>query len=122
MSNTLSDLGRDVLSVRLGIVDAKKSPPAELQSRVERLYNQRYAVWALKDQAYWPQTSIPDEVIGGISRIIAQEMCAGLGMQVPIEPDEVTGQPTPIGVLGWRMLKRVLTQQSGGGTTRAEYF
>lgn len=123
MTSTVAELARDVLSIRLGIVDIKKSPTAELLARVARLYNQRYSELAMKDKAYWPQYEIPDEIVGAISRIIAEEMAPGLGMPPPTEPDDNgRGQPVSMGTKGWRMLNRMISAAGTGRDIRKEYF
>lgn len=121
MTSTVTELAADILGVRLGVVDILKSPSAEQLARVTRLYNQKYAELALADKAYWPSASIPDIIVGPLSRIIAEEMCPGFGMPVPTEPDE-NGDVVSIGTKGRRMLERALARPVTGLPTSAEYF
>ncbi len=121
MTSTVADLATDVLGIRLGVVDIMKSPTAQQRARVERLYAQKYAELQQQDKVYWPSDEIPDLVMGALSRIIAEEMCSGLGIPVPTEMDE-SGQPVSIGTKGRFLLNRLLAQEATGLPTRAEYF
>ena len=121
MTVTVAELASDVLSIRLGVVDINKSPTAAQRARVERLYAQKYAEMQLLDKVYWPLAEIPDVVAGPLSRIIAAEMCPGMGIPIPAEADE-DGQVLPIGVVGRRMLQRLLSRDPTGAPTAATYF
>jgi hypothetical protein len=121
MTSTVAELAADVFGIRLGITDIQKTPtPAQL-ARVERLYSQKYAEMAQLDKVYWASNAIPDLVVGALSRIIAAEMCPGLGMAVPTEQDD-NGQVVSIGVKGKRMLNELLARELTGLPTQAEYF
>src|SRR5262245_10983431 len=121
MTSTVAELAADILGVRLGVVDIMKSPSANQLARVERLYAQKYAELALEDRAYWASNAIPDLVMGALSRIIAEEMCPGMGMQIPVEMDE-SGQAVSIGTKGKRMLDKILARPVTGLPTSADYF
>lgn len=120
-TSSIAELAKDVCSVRLGVTDIMKEPTAKLRGRVERLYNQKHAELSLKDKAYWPLNEIPEIMVGALSRIIAEEMCPGLGLQIPTEPDE-NGTTVSMGTKGWRMLRRLLAEARTGAETRSEYF
>ena len=121
MVHTVSQLASDVLGVRLGVVDIMKAPTAQQLARVTRLYNQKYAELAAEDKVYWESDAIPDIMVGALSRIIAEEMCPGLGMPVPMEMDE-GGRAVSIGTKGYRMLHKLLARSVTGLPTSAEYF
>jgi len=121
MTKNVAELAVDVLGVRLGAIDINKSPTAAQRARVQSLYDQKYAEMTQMDRVYWSSDAIPDLVFGALSRIIAEEMCAGLGMQVPVEPD-IDGTPVSIGTKGQRMLLRFFGLQSAGLPVMAEYF
>lgn len=121
MTKSVSQLAADVLGVRLNIIDINKSPTPAQQARVQSLYDQKFAELSLLDKVYWPANEIPDVVFGALSRIIAEEMCPGFGMDVPVEPDD-NGQPVSIGTKGHRMLSRLLAREPTGGPVRATYF
>ena len=121
MTKTVAELANDVLGTRLGVIDINKSPTAAQRARVQSLYDQVYAEMAQMDRVYWSADEIPDLVFGALSRIIAEQMCPGLGMQVPIEPDD-TGQTVSIGTKGRFMLNRFLGRESTGLPVMANYF
>ena len=121
MTKTVSELADDIWRIRLGLVDINKSPTAAQAARVERLYNQKYAEMQLQDRGYWPQTEIPDAIVGAMSRIIAAEIAAGSGRPVPTEADD-DGQVVSIGTKGLRMLQRLLARDPTGLPTTATYF
>jgi len=121
MTKSVAELTADVLGVRLGVIDINKSPTAAQRARVQSLYDQKYAELSRFDRVYWPSAEIPDLVFGALSRIIAEEMCAGFGIQVPMEPDE-TGQPVSIGTKGRFMLNRILATEATGLPVQATYF
>ncbi len=121
MTKNVAELAADVLGVRLGVIDINKSPTAAQRARVQSLYDQKYAEMSRFDRTYWPADEIPDLVFGALSRIIAEEMCVGLGMPVPAEPDE-TGQTVSIGTKGRFMLNRILATEATGLPVRATYF
>lgn len=120
MTSTVAELAADVLGVRLGVVDINKTPTAAQLARVERLYNQKYTELVQLDKAYWPSATIPDLVVGALSRIIAEELCPGFGMQIPVEMHD--GQAVSIGTKGQRMLDELLARGLTGLPTQAEYF
>lgn len=122
MTSSVAELASDVYSIRLGLVDIRKQPTAEQRARVERLYAQKYAELARRDQAYWRQDEIPDLVVGALGRIIAEELCSGIGMPVPTEADDTSGQEVSIGTKGRRLLARLLARERTGLPTQAEYF
>jgi hypothetical protein len=121
MTTSIAELAADVLGTRLGIVDINKSPTSAQRARVERLYDQKFAEMSSQDRVYWPHDEIPDLIAGALSRIIAEEMCPGLGMPVPAEADE-DGQVVSIGTKGTRMLQRLLARDPTGAPTQASYF
>jgi hypothetical protein len=121
MTSTVAELAADVLGIRLGVIDIMKSPTAQQLARVERLYDQKYAELSEQDKAYWSSAEIPDLVVGALSRIIAEEMCPGLGMPIPMEMDE-GGRPVSIGTKGKRMLLEFLSRPVTGLPTSADYF
>lgn len=121
MTSNVTDLARDALGARLGVVDIAKEPTAAQRARVERLYNQKFDELSLQDRVYWPRAEIPDLLMGALSRIIAEEMCPGLGMAVPTEMDD-DGQPVSIGTKGRRLLDRLLAREATGLPTTAQYF
>jgi hypothetical protein len=121
MTSTVAELAADVLGVRLGVVDINKTPTAAQLARVERLYDQKYAELSQMDKVYWASNAIPDLLVGALSRIIAAEMCPGMGMAVPTEQDD-NGQVVSIGVKGKRMLNELLARELTGLPTQAEYF
>jgi hypothetical protein len=121
MTSTVAELAADVLGVRLGVTDIMKSPTAQQLARVQRLYDQKYAELVQEDKVYWASDEIPDLVVGALSRIIAEEMCPGLGMQIPVEMDD-DGRPISIGTKGRRLLTQFLARAPTGLRTQAEYF
>lgn len=121
MTYNVSELATDVLGVRLGVIDINKSPTAAQQARVQSLYDQKYAELSQMDKVYWVSTAIPDLVFGALSRIIAEEMCPGLGMAVPTEPDD-DGRPVSIGTKGRRMLHRLIARDATRLPIATEYF
>ncbi len=121
MTKSVAELAVDVLGTRLGVIDINKSPTAAQRARVQSLYDQKFAEMSQLDRVYWSADEIPDLVFGALSRIIAEEMCPGLGMQVPMEPDD-SGQPVSIGTKGRFMLNRFLEVQRSGVPTMAQYF
>lgn len=121
MTSTVAELAADVLGVRLGVVDINKEPTANQLARVTRLYNQKYAELSQQDRVYWASNEIPDLLVGALSRIVAEEMCPGLGMPIPVEMDD-DGRQVSIGTKGRRMLDVLLARPLTGLPTAATYF
>lgn len=121
MTSTVADLANDVMSIRLGAIDLNESQSASEMAKISRLYAQKYAELSRDDRVYWPFDEIPDLVCGALSRIIAEEIAPGLGMQPPTEPDE-DGTVVSMGTKGHRMLRRLLSREATGLRVKAEYF
>jgi len=122
MTYSVSDLASDVWGVRLGVVGLGGTPNAAQIARVQKLYDQKYAEMAAEDRVYWSQNDIPDLVAGALGRIIAEEICGGIGMQIPTETDNTDGKQVSIGTKGRRMLAKILARERTGLRTQAEYF
>ncbi len=121
MTKNVAELAADVWGIRLGLIDINKTPTAAQKARVQSLYDQKFAELTIQDKVYWPSAEIPDLVFGALARIIAEEMCGGLGMAIPTEPDD-DGQPVSIGTKGWRLFHRVIARERTGNPTMATYF
>lgn len=121
MTKNVQELAADIFGVRLGLIDINKQPTAAQRARVQSLYDTKYAELSILDKAYWPSAEIPDLVFGALSRILAEEVCYGIGIEIPTEPDD-DGQPVSIGTKGWRLFNRLVSREPTGAPTKANYF
>ena len=96
MTRTVAELATDAL-LRLGAIDINEAATAAEQARVSQLYDDKFEELGFADQVYWSSSAIPLLVFGAISRIIAEELAPGLGMQIPSESDDTSGQQVSLG-------------------------
>ena len=118
---TVPQLATDAL-LRFGAIDERESASAQEQARVQTLYDLKIAELEIDDRVYWTSSAIPALVFGALSRIIAEELAPALGMPIPTETDDTSGQQVSIGTRGRRMLARALARPPSGQRTMAEYF
>ena len=125
MARSKAALATDVLR-KLGYVAAVDTPSAEDSSLVEARYDDKLDELRDKGLVYWSHTNrtsedIPSAVFGALVNIMAEEVAAHFGAQVPTVTDD-NGQPVACGTKGLRDLRRHMAKGPSGNVTRATYY
>ena len=121
MSYTTEDLATWVMRLP-GWLEAEETPDSADAAMITSVYSGYYAEWQIREIAYWPQATIPDEVFWHIVRIIADVVAPSFGDVSPQEVDIENGTPVSMGVKGWRGLNRVKTVEPSGLSAEGTFF
>jgi hypothetical protein len=121
MAHTTQDLATEVMRLP-GWIDATETPDAEDAAHIVRIYTDFYAEWTLRKIAYWPLTTIPDEVFQHVVRVIADAVTPSFGDDPMFEIDPESGVQVSMGVRGWKGLKRVTQRDESGLPTMGTFF
>lgn len=121
MTKTTAQLAIKVMRLP-GWLDANEEPDSEDAAFIVDTYTSMHAAWRVREIAYWPIESIPDEIFEDIVRIIADAVAPAFGDAAPTEIDIETGAPVSMGKKGWNGLKRLKAVQPSGLPVRTQYF